>query len=745
MPDLKKSIVFILIMGFIGLLTAIAPFMFALEEKIGLDLLFQLRGPRQPPAGVLVVALDRQSCKKMNLPMQPRKWPRTVHARLIDRLRMAGAKVIVFDMIFNEEQSAETDQVLADAIDRAGNVILTQSIIDETMPVTDQSGRASAYINIEKIVPPIDLLSQAALAQAPFAVPKVPIKLSRFWTFKPSAGDVPAMPVMAFHAYAGQAFCILQATLKQGTMKTRKSRPESIPQTCVPAKGWQNAIEMLRTRFQKQPPSRADIDAVIQGQSPTIANQLRSLIQLYSRDNSRYIDFYGPAQTVPTIAYHRLMALSESDLAQLNLRGKAIFVGQTESYWPKAKDGFYTVYADEAAMDISGVEIAATAFANLLENRSIVPLTLPMHIILLILWGILAATASLRLPTSLSTGAILAGSGLYLAFAHILFGRSGIWYPIVAPLFLLSPLAFFSAVIWRYIITSDERRTIREAFGYYLPNHVVDQLSRNVQSLRSQRQQLYSICLFTDAGNYTGLSESMDPDSLTSLMNQYYETIFRPIRSNGGVVLQVIGDAVLALWTAPAPDPLLRRKACLAALDIAEAVAEFNRRPDIQALPTRIGMHAGQVVLGNIGAIDHYEYRPVGDIVNTASRMEGLNKQLQTGILASEVTVENIDGVATRYIGQFVFTGKSTPIKVYELLPPDTRKATAHQTAAEAFAQALHIFEQQSWQAAHAAFEQVLAIDPSHGPAHFYCQWCQQYQQTPPEAPWDGAIHLKQK
>lgn len=741
MPGLKKSIVFILLMGVIGLLAAITPTMFALEEKIGLDLLFQLRGPRQPPANVVVVALDRQSSKQMNLPMQPRKWPRTVHARLIDRLKMAGAKVIVFDIIFNETQSAETDQALADAIGRAGNVILTQSLIDETMPVTDQSGLAKAYINIEKIVPPIDLLAQAALAQAPFAVPKVPIKLSRFWTFKPSAGDVPAMPVMAFHAYARQAFCILQAAVQEEF----RGIPENTSKTCMSTKEWRNAIEMLRVHFQKQPPSQAEIDAIVQDQAPSIANQQRSLIQLYSQDNSRYIDFYGPAQTLPTIAYHRLMALPESSLEQLNLRDKTVFVGQTESYWPKAKDGFYTVYADETAVDISGVEIAATAFANLLENRSVTPLTLPMHLLLLTLWGILAATVSIRLPTPLSTGTILAGAGLYLAFAHIVFSRSGTWYPIVAPLFCLSPMAYFSAVTWRYIITSGERRTIREAFGYYLPNHVVDQLSRNVQSIRSQRQQLYSICLFTDAGNYTRLSESMDPDSLTSLMNQYYEAIFKPIRAHDGVVLQVVGDAVLALWTAPAPDPLLRRKACLAALDIADAVAQFNQRPDTQQLPTRIGMHAGQVVLGNIGAMDHFEYRPVGDIVNTASRMEGLNKKLQTGILASEVTVENIEGIATRYVGKFVFAGKSTAIRAYELLCADAFEAPAHKAASQAFAQALHLFEQQLWQAAHVAFEEVLAIDPSHGPSRFYCDWCRRYQQTPPEAPWDGAIHLRQK
>ena len=207
--------------------------------------------------------------------------------------------------------------------------------------------------------------------------------------------------------------------------------------------------------------------------------------------------------------------------------------------------------------------------------------------------------------------------------------------PLIVPVGVQIPLLCFGAVLWKYIDTNRERRNIREAFGYYLPDAVVDQLADSVAHVKTGGQLVYGICLFTDAAQYASLAETMDPQGLGRFMNAYYAAVFEPVRRRGGIVSDVIGDAMLAIWAAAEPDATLRKQACLAALEIADAVDQFKHTSGTLELPTRIGLHAGPMLLGSIGALDHYEYRAVGDMVNTASRVEGLNKFLGTQILVS--------------------------------------------------------------------------------------------------------------
>ena len=744
----RKAWIFSLVLGLIGVMAALSPQGYALEEGIGLHMLFQLRGVQPPPAAVAVVALDRRSSKELDLPMEARNWPRTVHAQLIERLQAAGAAVIVFDLIFNEPQTPETDAALARAIERAGNVVIAQSIVDETIRVDDPQGTHTANVSIEKVVPPIDLLADAALAQAPFPVPRVPIKLSRYWTFKPGSGDVPTMPVVAFYAFSSDTFGALIDLV--GRIRPEAALPTVFQAGQRSGDALVGAIRAVREVFQREKQLGPEVmrlwhpsgEAAYAQATP---RRMASLIWLNQSENNHYLNFYGPAGTIQTIPYFRMMAGTGPDGRPLDLRGKAVFVGQTESYWPKAKDGFFTVYAREEAVDISGVEIAATAFANLLEDKRVEPLNLGAQMALVFAWGMIMALISYQLPAAAAAGSGFCLSALYLIGALVRFNSAGAWFPIVVPLFFLWPAGFFSALVWKYRTVSRERRTIRQAFGYYLPNQVVDQLARNIEAIHAERQVVYSICLFTDAEKYTNLSESMDPESLTALMNQYYEAIFKPIRDNGGIVLQVIGDSVLSLWTASRPDPALKAQACKAALAVSEAVNRFNRRADSHPLPTRIGMHAGDVVLGNIGAMDHFEYRPVGDIVNTASRLEGLNKYLGTRILTSDAVVGVLDRASARFVGRFVFVGKTRPVKVFELVEPLEPEDLERHAAWIHFAQGLQAFEQQAWERAGDAFEQACSCNGGDGPSAFYLRLCHRYRQTPPGDDWDGVVHLHRK
>lgn len=202
---------------------------------------------------------------------------------------------------------------------------------------------------------------------------------------------------------------------------------------------------------------------------------------------------------------------------------------------------------------------------------------------------------------------------------------------------------------------------------------------------------------------------------------------------------------MLAIWVTSAPDSALKDQACLAALDIAEAVHRFNQSSDTLHLPTRIGLHSGYIVLGNIGAADHYEYRPVGDIVNTATRIEGLNKYLGTRILVSEDVISHLEGFLTRELGKFVLVGKSKPIIVHELLCRKEELNEEKRNTCTAFADALDAFRRRSWEVSIEKFYGCINNKGEDGPSRFYLNLCEQYRIHPPGDSWDGEVYMDKK
>ena len=345
----------------------------------------------------------------------------------------------------------------------------------------------------------------------------------------------------------------------------------------------------------------------------------------------------------------------------------------------------------------------------------------------------------------MAAGCVLILSLLYLLFAYYRFSLNGIWYPLVVPLFLQSPLSFIGTTIWKYVEVNKERQNIRTAFGYYIPNDVVDGIAKSLSNIKTDHNLVYGICLFTDAKGYTSVSESMDPEELSSYMNTYFEMIFEPVRKNSGIGLELKADSMLALWTNATPDSTLKSLACQTALEINRAVDAFNQFNSGPPLPTRIGIHAGYISLKFIGAIDHYQYQPVGDAVNTASRIEGLNKHLGTQILVSEEVLEQLDDFLVRRLGQFLLAGKSKPVTAYELISKMEESTKSQKNLCSSFTKALDAFQRQSWDEATAGFNELMKVYPEDGPSCFYLDWCKKYKRNSPGASWDGVIRLTAK
>jgi len=724
MSRLSKALILGLLTSLLGLLVSLTPFGALLEENLGLDRLFTLRGAQTAPPDVVLVTLDKESSDVFGLPNQPAKWPRSYHARLIDNLTQQGARVIAFDLLFEEPRNAADDQRLAQAMRNARNVVLVEALKRES--VSQGTGPA---MTLERLAPPLPLFSANALATVPFPLPKVPVKVNRFWTFKPGAHDVPTLPTTVLQAYALPAYDEFRALLIQANPAYAARLPNTPPQDSgSTGHSLQHLIETVRDLFNQDPSLQEKMRDKLATSTSANHPLLRALVKMYSGNNHPYLNLYGPPHTITNIPYHQALSSSQG------FKDKVVFVGFSEQRQPEQKDGFYTVFSqDDSGLDISGVEIAATAFANLLQDSTVHPVSPAAHLALILAWGLLMGMVCRWMPIAIAllTSATLMSS--YFAFALYEFSTTAVWLPIAVPLLIQAPAALFIALLWRYIDAIKERRRLRETFSYYVPGNIVDKMSASNATPGTTGELVHGVCMCTDAEKYTSLSETLPPEQLRTLMNAYYHALFTPVRQHGGIISDVVGDCMLALWTSPLPTASLHQQACDAALDIETSVAHFNKNINKNAigamLPTRIGLHSGNVMLGNVGAVDHFEYRAVGDIVNTATRIQTLNKQLGTKVLASHDVLMNADGFLTRgfltrELGPFALAGKTQPITVYELMCHEHHATALHHQLCQRFAEALAAFKDQKWTEAMHGFSGVLQIHASDGPAQFYLNLC---------------------
>jgi adenylate cyclase len=442
--------------GLLGIVGNQLPFLSAAEQNLGLHLLFLMRGPEKAPADVVVVAIDRESAKALNLPTAPHKWPRKLHARLLERLKAQQVAVVAFDLIFYEHQDPVDDQAFAEAIRKADNVILTQTIDRRTMPLDDPNGTRSSQVNIERILSAIPMLADAAVGQAPFPLPKVPNELSQYWRFSPGSGDAPTLPVVTLHAYALQAFdCFVDLLQKvdpvgAAILPVAKGGKFSARQIIA-------TIRPLYGLFQKKPGLASQMLEDLENHPPPnisahTVGLVKALIGLYRPGHSRYLNLYGPPGTIDTISYYKLLDPTITDQIGKgwpSLKGRAVFVGQTQSDWFKANDGFYTAFTGQSGMDISGVEIAATAFANLLEGKAVHPMEPSACFAILFGWGVLGTLVSLQFSSAGSAAGLLLLNGIYGGMVYIQFKSGGIWYPLVIPIMVQTPAAFIAGLVWK--------------------------------------------------------------------------------------------------------------------------------------------------------------------------------------------------------------------------------------------------------------------------------------------------------
>ncbi len=749
-PRIRRALLLAALTGSIGLCTTVLPVATALEESLGLDLLLALRGPRPAPADVMVVAIDRESAEALNVPTRLEKWPRTMHARLVDALSGAGAAVIAFDVMFDEPQTLAHDTALARAVSRARNVVLFESLKREMVIVHPAGPPGESDLIVERLVPPIPALSDAAVALAPLPLPKVPT-LRQYWKFKAGAGDTTTMPAVAFQLFARDVYSDFVRLLAEVHPAEALTLPPDW--AALETRGHvERVIQTLRGTFAASPtlaPRMLSRLERLRGPPSPAADaarwKLAALIRMYDGDDSNYLNLYGPSGTISTMSYHQALTDGSAGRAAASVRGKVVFVGLSERLRPERKDDFHTAFGD-----LSGVEVAATAFANLLEDRPVRSLSTAAQLITLALWGAAIGALCSLSSAPLGAAATIGASFAYAWAAWYRFSSSAEWWPLVVPLLVQAPLAVLGSLLWKSVETDRERKAVRRAFGFYLPQDEVDRVLRNIDRARTSSRIVYGTCLATDTAGYTKLAEQMDPGELGRLLNEYYAAVFQPVRRHGGIVSDVIGDSVLAIWATSQPDAGLRRQACLAACEVAKAVDGFrhelaDRLTGGAGLPTRIGLHSGRMSLGTIGALDHYEFRAVGDIVNTATRIQELNKYLGTRILVSADTLNEIEGFLTRELGTFLMVGKTQPLVLHEVLSPSGEASPQLRGVCGLFRHGLVAYRNQAFDEAVLRFQETLKSRGEDGPSRFYLRLCERARSEPRSESWTSVVRMDAK
>jgi class 3 adenylate cyclase len=257
--------------------------------------------------------------------------------------------------------------------------------------------------------------------------------------------------------------------------------------------------------------------------------------------------------------------------------------------------------------------------------------------------------------------------------------------------------------------------------------------------------------MFTDIKDFSKIAEALSPEKLVEMLNHYLSAMSNVILDQKGTIDKYEGDAILAFFGAPQQLPDHALRTCTAAILMKRLEKEVNKllaEKELCPLPvfTRIGINTGEMLVGNMGTQKKMNYTVIGNAVNLAARLEGVNKQYGTRIIASESTINETGGkLLSRRLGWIRVVGISKPVRIYEVLELTPDAGPSLNKLVELFHNALDIFESREWKNAESAFNTVLKHFPNDNPSKLYLKYCKHFFQNPPENNWDGVFNIKEK
>lgn len=652
----------------IGILCGLLATGFAACQKwlpeADLKMLFAtLRGPISPPEQVVVVPIDNASARVLAMGNQPQAfWDRRLHARLVDKLSALGASVIVLDINFIGDRP-DQDPALAAAMQRAGNVVLYGDVknYNESGLSNTSCFGTGPTVSIAEI-PDFSLMPETLRQQAAgIGISALPLSRGRLYQYAVMhpRWQWPLLSAVAFQQYALSQF--------------ERDNPESaalISQWIESDKSPTNLPADTTLKYLRDNIADTNFETHLKALTKAEENHelMDALINLYQRDNSQLINHYGPAGTINIVSYSDI--LLSDNMPPNAFRDKAVFIGFSDQH-PGQIDAIATPFLGEDEVNPSGVEIVATIFANILDKSAITLLSFPLQLALLLIWPIILTLIFLYSNVKVFPVIVVALITAHLIGAELLFSRLNLAIPVNVPLLVQLPFTLLLTLIYRNIVSNREKTHLRQALVGYLPDGIINELMQGMD-FSMEHKRVFAVCMASDMAGYTRFSEKRDPDEMRDYLNKYFHNIIPVVRRNGGYVSDIIGDGTMSVWATTSQDPhqhqRLCQAACNAALTIQHNLAQFSAaHPEIPQT-TRIGLHCGALCAGTLGADDHFEYRFIGETIVTASRLEQLNKQLNSRILVSKALFEHDVELPRSDRGEHRLRGQEQLVHVYELL-----------------------------------------------------------------------------
>lgn len=696
---MKKRLVFVLF----GLIAAMLAFVAYRQATPALqqldyrmkDARFRIRGPVKPDKDVVVVAIDHASIKEIG------RWPwsREVTGRLIENLAQYGTKVTALDIVFSEPQNPVADAALAASVAKSGNVVMGYFFREEQQAVDPAaiSQMERATVKLMKVAEGVQSIPLTEYSNLDTNLPQLGNRALDFGFFnaKPDGDGLYRRSILLL-LYNGDIYPSL-------AMKALRH--------------YLGSDIMLEVK-------PYGIDGV----------QIGSLRVPSREDGTMALNYYGPARSFRTVSAADVI---KKRLKKDELKGAIAFVGATEI-------GIYDIRPTPFDPTQPGVELHATVAANALERRFLkydgVTQLQEMICILLfpLLLGLLLAFAP---GTFAALGAFSGITALFSLINYLSFTQGLRDMTVIYPLLGLG-LTYLGSEAWRNLVVEKKGRQLKKAFSNYVSPDLVKEIEKNPDKLVLGGEQREISILFSDIRGFTTVSESLTPPDLVKLLNEYLSPMTRIVLEERGTLDKFIGDAVMAIFNAPLDVQEHATHACCAAVRMLEELKTLNesfKSRGMHTIDIGVGINTGPAVVGNMGADIRFDYTAIGDSVNLASRLEGLNKYYGSHILVSEDT--RIQVTDSRFIFREVdrvrVKGKHLPIVMYELM-------VSNQQILPQFEEGLEQYRAQRFDEAARIFS-LLVDQYSDGPSRLYYDRCHEYIETPPPADWDGVYTAKSK
>jgi len=318
----------------------------------------------------------------------------------------------------------------------------------------------------------------------------------------------------------------------------------------------------------------------------------------------------------------------------------------------------------------------AIAVNNILRGDGIETFAPRQRLLLALPLALLIALATISFGFPSAIMSCLLGAAAWTGSAILLFDQN-LALPLLIPL-AAGAMTFVLVLGLRFVFLDNDARFLRKAFASYVAPELVDQLIKNPEQLKLGGERREMSFLFTDLAGFTSLIEQQDPDEAVRLLNTYLDQMITIAKRHGGTIDKVVGDAVVVIFSAPVGLSDHAKRAVDCALDMDAFATSFAAGQQAKGIPfgqTRIGVNSGTAIIGNFGGNEYFDYTALGDAMNTAARLESVNKKLGTRIAVSGETVQRCPDFSGRPVGHLILKGKTQATQVYEPLSSAAEQA----------------------------------------------------------------------